>query len=175
MSISRGHPFRLALADESGFTINELIVAMVVGSILVGYAFELYVFASRIITSWRARTEIAAAAEGVLNRMTLDIQRSSELIQEGDSVFVMISDNREIASYHVSKGMVSRGGIAMHSEEKVQVGVRAVRAGRIVDLDVHAASGKGEVLIHGSAVLQLSSTSRVVGTGRGGENGYGIR
>lgn len=170
MSILRGHPFKRALADESGFTINELIVAMVVGSILVGYAFELYVFASRIITSWRARTEIAAAAEGVLNRMTLDLQRSSDLIQEGDSVFVMISDNREIASYRLSGGMVMRGDVHMHESEKTRIGVQLSRAGRTVDLRVRAVSGKNELEVHGSAQLQVSSTALVTkaGGGRGG-------
>lgn len=170
MSILRGHPFRLALADESGFTINELIVAMVVGSILVGYAFELYVFGSRIITSWRARTEIAAAAEGVFNRMTLDIQRSSELIQEGDSLIVMISDNREIASYRVSRGMVMRGEVPMHESEKTHIGVQLSRTGRTVDLHVRAVSGKNDLELHGSAQLQVSSTAMVTtaGGGRGG-------
>ncbi len=170
MSTSLGHPFTRAFADESGFTINELIVAMVVGSILVGYAFELYVFASRIITSWRARTEIAGAAEGVLNRMTLDIQRSSELIQEGDSLFVMISDNREIASYRVSRGMVIRGEVPMHASEKTRVGIQLVRTGRTVDLHVRAVSGTNELEVHGSAQLQVSSTALVT-KGEGGRGG----
>jgi prepilin-type N-terminal cleavage/methylation domain-containing protein len=170
LSILRGHPFRLALADESGFTINELIVAMVVGSILVGYAFELYVFASRIVTSWRARTEIASAAEGVLNRMTLDLQRSSDFIQEGDSLFVMISDNREIASYRVSRGIVMRGDVPMHESEKTRVGIQLIRAGRTVDMRVRAVSGRNEVELHGSAQLQVSSTALVTKAegGRGG-------
>lgn len=175
MPTLRAHSFRFTFADQAGFTINELIVAMVVGSILVGYAFELYVFASRIVSAWRAKTGISTAAERVLGQMTLDLQRSSSLIQEGDSVFVMASDNREIASYHVSHGVVSRNGVAMHPQEKIQVAVRANRSGSSVDLDVRAASGKGEVLLRGTAVLQMSSTSRVMGAGRGGENGHGIR
>jgi prepilin-type N-terminal cleavage/methylation domain-containing protein len=170
LSTLHRHPFKRALADESGFTINELIVAMVVGSILVGYAFELYVFATRIITSWRARTEITGAAEGVLNRMTLDLQRSSDLIKEGDSLFVMISDNRQIASYHVARGMVMRGDVPMQASEKTHIGVQLVRTGRTVDLHVRAISGRNEIELRGSALLQVSSTALVTkaGGGRGG-------
>ncbi len=113
---------------------------------------------------------MATAAEGVLNRMMLDLQRSSDLIQEGDSVFVLISDNREIASYRVSRGMVMRGDVHMHESEKTHIGVQLSRAGRTVDLHVLAASGKNELEVHGSAQLQVSSTALVT-KAEGGKGG----
>lgn len=157
-----------ALADPSGFTINELIVAMVVGSILIGYAFELYTFASRIVSHWRARTELEGAAQAIFHRMMLDLQRSSDVTIDGDTVLVMQGDTRVTALYRISRGTVVRNDAPMNAPDVVQVSVHASRVGNMVDLGVCARARGNEIQAGGRAVLQSSSTAKLIHRNVGG-------
>jgi prepilin-type N-terminal cleavage/methylation domain-containing protein len=155
-------------SDSRGFTIQELIVALVVGSILIGYAFELYVFARRIVTHWQKEAEISEVVHSTLNRMTLDVQRANNVEIQGDSVFVMRTDTRVIAVYRCAGGFITRNDVLMNASGSVALSTQPSRTGDLVSLELKGSSGSKELIASSRVLMQTSSTGRFVHGGSGG-------
>jgi prepilin-type N-terminal cleavage/methylation domain-containing protein len=151
---------RSFFSDSRGFTIRELIVALVVGSILVGYAFELYVFAQRIVTQWRKKAELSEVVCQALNRMTLDLQRGDEVETHGDSVYVVRADSRIVALYKMSGGMLARNDVRMNDPSSVALSVDIAKAGELVSVAVTGKSGSREHAASSKVLLTASSAGR---------------
>lgn len=140
-------------------------MALVVGSILVGYAFELYVFSRRIVTHWRKQAEVSELVHSTLNRMTLDLQRADNLEIQGDSVFVIRSDSRVIALYRSSGGSIARNDVMMNVPASVPLFVYSTRVGDLVSIEVKGRSGSKELTATNRASLQTSSAGKFKGAG----------
>jgi Tfp pilus assembly protein PilW len=151
---------RQVLADASGFTIQELIVALMVGSMLVGYAFEIYTFAQRMVTHWRKRAELSEVVHSTLGRMSLDLQRASDLECQGDSVWMIRSDSRVIAVYRLSRGVVERNDVRMNNPTGVTLSARSVRTGELVTIEVSGRSGTRTETATSKVLLSASSAGR---------------
>jgi hypothetical protein len=148
------------LAESEGFTIQELVVALVVGSMLVGYAFELYVFTQRIVTRWRHKTELSEVIHSTLNRMTLDLQRADELEIQADSVFVARTDSRVVALYRVSGGIVTRSNVVMNVPSTASLSVEVARVGDMVSISIMGRSDGKEQTASAKVSLQSSSAGK---------------
>jgi len=148
------------LSDSRGFTIHELIVALVVGSILVGYAFDLYVFSQRIVTQWRKKAELSEVVCQALNRMTLDLQRADEVEIQGDSVFTVRADSRMMALYRITGGVLARNDVRMNDASPIALSVDITKAGELVSVTVTGRSGRQDHAASSRILLTASSVSR---------------
>lgn len=150
----------MVIAEEPGFTIQELIVALVVGSILVGYAFELYVFSERVVSHWRNRTELTEIVNGALNRIALDLERGGTFEVEGDSVLVVSGDVGLIALYRFSEGTAFTNDVQMNPVGSSRLAFSITSAGELVMLEVRGRSRGMDLASSTRIRLAPSSTGR---------------
>lgn len=135
-------------------------MALVVGSILVGYAFELYVFAERIVTQWRKKAELSEVVSSTLNRIALDLQCADDVDIQGDSVFVVRADTRVVALYRMSGGVLARNDVRMNEGTPVALSVEIAEAGELVNVTVAGKSGKRAQTASSRVLLMASSAGR---------------
>ncbi len=107
MSIVKG------LKSEDGFTIQELLVAIIAGSMLVGFSFSLYLFVARIVQKDMHAREHKQRAQEAVELITSDIERSSLVIQLNDSTLELGSAMHGHILYTWREGVLSRRSVAL--------------------------------------------------------------
>ena len=77
------------IKDERGFTIQEILVVMIVGSILLSLSLALFQFTNELFQSWYGTNEFKSDVNRIIQTMALDIQHSSEIIEQTDTSLVL--------------------------------------------------------------------------------------
>ena len=96
--------------SEEGFTIQELMVVMVVGSLLVVFSFSLFIFTGKLFHSWQKNTELHAEVSRVLQLMALDVSRSKQITELTDSTLTLRGGLSTEVRYRSSGGQIWRNG-----------------------------------------------------------------
>src|SRR5213594_2059476 len=96
------------LKDDRGFTIQELMVTLIVGSLLVSFGFSLFLFVNKIYGSWQRKVDVQTTVSHALNVMTLDVLRSKMVPEVSDTALELISISDRRIRYHFNSGQIRR-------------------------------------------------------------------
>jgi competence protein ComGC len=77
------------LRNEDGFTIQEILVVLIVGSILVSLSLSLFQFTNELFQTWYGTNELKSDMNRILNTMALDIQRASGVVERTNSTLIL--------------------------------------------------------------------------------------
>ena len=83
-------------ADEDGFTIQEILVVLIVSSLLVSFGLSLFQFTTKIVCSWSRKSEASGLVNRTIQQIALDVQKSSVVSAVTDSSLVL---QNQIGSY----------------------------------------------------------------------------
>src|SRR5881394_2056663 len=98
------------LRSEEGFTIQELMVVMVVGSLLVALSFNLYAFTSKLFSGWQKKIALHGEVSRVLQLMASDVQRSKQITELTDSTLALKGSTSTDIGYRNLNGRIWRNG-----------------------------------------------------------------
>ena len=87
------------LRREAGFTIQELMVVLIVGSLLVSFSVTLFLFANKLFHSWQKKSEVSIAVARTLETISLDIMQSNQISGRSDSSLVLQRGLRSSVKY----------------------------------------------------------------------------
>ena len=76
--------------EGKGFTIQELMVVLVVGSLLVTFSFSIFLFVNKLFVSWQKKTVLRAAVSHLLNTISLDLLESKQAEEMPDTALAVI-------------------------------------------------------------------------------------
>src|SRR5258707_12369735 len=97
--------------DQDGFTIQELLVTLVVGSILVSLSFSLFLFASKMYGSWQRKVDVQMSVTHALNLMVLDVLQSKLIPEVSDTALELIIKSGRSVRYHFGSSVIRRNEI----------------------------------------------------------------
>lgn len=110
-----------------GFTIVELLAAMVISSLVVAMVYSMYMFAARLMAGWEKRTNLNSLVEECSHTIGNDIMNSSGVVECNDSSLVLESCQIDTITYAFQKGSVSRNGIPFEAAGQVSQGRESLR------------------------------------------------
>ena len=87
------------IKKTDGFTIQEILVVLLVGSILVSLSLALFQFTNELFQMWYGSTEMKSDANRILHAIALDVQRSREVIEKTDSTLIVSREIGRIVKY----------------------------------------------------------------------------
>ena len=156
--------------SEDGFTIQEILVAIIVGSILVSMCLSVFLFSSKLLFRWQRNVEVREAADRILQTIAMDVQTARSVMIAGDSSMVLERDGGRNITYRFDGG-VWRNDVRLVSNGKIASLVSISRPSRdndMVTIDVvcnlasskHRASTEaGPIRSSRSAFLHAQSKS----------------
>jgi hypothetical protein len=103
-----------SLRYEEGFTIQEILVVLIVSSLLVSFGLSLFQFAGKLVSKWKKKTEVHSLMNSVTQRIALDVQKSKSVSEVNDSSLVL--------EYGIGKQVVFRFNSAGAWRNDVQIG-----------------------------------------------------
>lgn len=103
--------------NEKGFTIQELLVVLFVGSLLLSFSLSLLLFSGKLFGSWERDLELHRTAHRVVHRLSSDLRKSDRLEVRSDSALVLqLLDERSV-EYRFSIGKITRNGVYLSAED----------------------------------------------------------
>ncbi|HOV98339.1 MAG TPA: hypothetical protein PK595_02065 [Bacteroidota bacterium] len=121
------------LKETDGFTIQEILVVLIVGSILVSMSFALFQFTNELFQRWNGSTEMKGDVRRILTLMAMDIQKTSSGVSLTDTSLVLTREFDKEIRYDFVKSSdldkrwrISRNGVDI-TPQKAKVFLVKVR------------------------------------------------
>ena len=109
--------------DQEGFTIQEILVALVVGSLLIAFSMSTFSFVGKLFTSWKEQSEVRNAVAGALQQLALDIVRSRQVLEITESTLVVSKDPQTQIVYRFDGKHVWRDNVRLAYSDGVDLAV----------------------------------------------------
>lgn len=104
-------------SSEGGFTIQELLVALIVGSLVLSFSFSLFLFAGKLLTSWQREMELRTVVNRVTRTIASDVLRSKSGLIFADSLLILTGTGGREIRYRFQKGKIQRNLDLIHSKD----------------------------------------------------------
>jgi prepilin-type N-terminal cleavage/methylation domain-containing protein len=106
------------LANEEGFTIQELMVVLVIGSIL-------YLFAEKVSLSWKRTSEFSDAASVILATLSADLGEAYAGMELTDSSLTIVKNRwGRTVRYQMREGSIVRNRVPLYQVEGSSIAIR---------------------------------------------------
>lgn len=102
--------------DASGFTLNEVLVALVVGGLVISFGMSLFVFSSRVFHSWQKRSALRQTTERAVQRLAYDVMRSKGILSPSGTSLSLESGTGHLIRYTLDSGRIVRGEDTLDAE-----------------------------------------------------------
>jgi len=106
---------------EGGFTIQEILVVLLVSSLLVGFCYSLFSLTKKFLFKWQTKADVHLLVDRVLNTIALDIQKATELSEFTDSTLVIERENGGLIRYRFDGVRITRSGDVIATEEGLSI------------------------------------------------------
>jgi prepilin-type N-terminal cleavage/methylation domain-containing protein len=74
---------------QDGFTIQEILVVLIVGSILVSLSLALFQFTNELFQMWHGTTELKSDVNRIIHTIAIDIQRSDCIVERTETGLIL--------------------------------------------------------------------------------------
>ncbi len=127
------------MADEHGFTLPEIMVAMIVSSIMISLGLGLFLFANKLFKMWYDGTELRSDVNRTVQVLAYDIQQSREVLSLTDSTMTLrLGGGRDVV-YRFAGDSVTRNSVSLYSREtgtiRLTVGVESSAKSRLYRIE----------------------------------------
>jgi len=140
--------FFSVIKREDGFTIQEILVVLIVGSILIGLSLSLFLFTNRLFLTWSGTNDLKSETNRILYQMAFDIQQSRGLIEHTDTSFVLSRSIGRVVRYCYNGKTMQRNDVEMTPRKAATIRMKVVEEHT---LDGHSESAP---LFHISVLVQ---------------------
>jgi hypothetical protein len=98
---------------EEGFTIQEILVVLLVGSILIGLSLSLFLFTNKLFQTWSGTSNLKSETNRILYNIAFDIQQSREIVEHTDTSFVLLKSTGRFVRYIYNGNNLYRNEVEM--------------------------------------------------------------
>src|ERR1051326_1855153 len=115
------------LKSEEGFTIQELLVVLIISSLMVSFTLSLFLFGSKILGSWSKKSELRQAVQQTLIVAMIDLIESSGVPTLTDTSIEFTKNNGSSVHYGYGRGRILRNGAIVSSQEGLVMSMKVAR------------------------------------------------
>lgn len=118
--------FFTVIKREDGFTIQEVLVVLIVGSILIGLSISLFLFTNKLFLTWSGTNDLKSETNRILYQMAFDIQQLREILEHTDTSFVLSKSVGRVVRYSYNGKTLQRNDVEMTPRKAAAVRVKVV-------------------------------------------------
>jgi prepilin-type N-terminal cleavage/methylation domain-containing protein len=162
-----------AYRDERGFTIQELLVVLLVGSLLVSLTLSTFLFAGKLLHSWQRRSEIRSTVFRIAHTIAQDISQARDVTSFSDTALNIEMKNGKEVRYRFTTREILRNTISLTSPDnediyRVNISESTEKLGSVTDqaikIHVICISKEHQFSVETNASISLSSREQFTRT-----------
>lgn len=96
--------------DERGFTIQELMVVIIVGTMLVSFCLSIFLFGQKLFSSWQRKAELQRTVANAIQIISRDVLISSYATQLSDTGLTLKRNSENNVMYGCNGKFIRRNG-----------------------------------------------------------------
>jgi type II secretory pathway component PulJ len=116
--------------NEKGYTIIELMIALSLSMITIGFIYEAYFISARMLKNWQDKIRCEDTALICMDSLCRDVLRSVDFKNTGESETTLIGDDDRAIVYRFHDGNLFRNGF--------QINPPSVRVDRVIIRNINA-------------------------------------
>jgi Tfp pilus assembly protein PilW len=157
---------KVVIRAEDGFTIQELLVVIVLGVLLVGFCWKVFFFGQRIFRSWEEKLAVSSSVSGALQQIAADIRRSRFVdLSDPNTLEIWLQQSDKMVVYSSLGGITTRGDVRIHGDmtmaaefrQDVQNDAKLRRGPR---LRILVSASRGQYMRRDSTLLEVPYSSK---------------
>lgn len=106
---------------ESGFTLQEVLVAVNIGFLIVSFSLLLLLSVTKIVGSWQNRINVKNTVNTLANRITIDAETSEIMRIYPDTLLELENRRGRLIRYRFYENRVTRNDMLLNNGEKLQL------------------------------------------------------
>lgn len=99
--------------DESGFTLQEILIVIAVASLLVSMGLSVVAVINKTFGQWRAESSLRASVNSAISRMAEDVRNSRAILAVSDSMIVISKDVGSAVTYRFYASGIKRNEVML--------------------------------------------------------------
>ena len=116
------------ILSEEGFTLHEILVAIVVSSLVMGFGLSLFTFAHKYLAAREKLSDLKGSVDRTLFVLSTDIEQSCRLEVLSDTSIVVREPRGRLVAYRFDGTKILRNGTAMHDESlQIKVSIKELQ------------------------------------------------
>jgi prepilin-type N-terminal cleavage/methylation domain-containing protein len=127
--------------NNEGFTLPELMVALIVGSLVVSFTYSLFTFTERMFVGWKKKAELHNMVERAIEQIAFDIEHSKHIDELTDSTLVVKQELEKIVGYNFRSTMAFRNGDRLATDDGAVLSITVKKPDKEYVITAHAQSG----------------------------------
>lgn len=114
------------IQDNEGYTLVELMVALLVTLMLGGVLFSVYLATTKWVEPWRREITLEDHTHLIVQRLFTDLAYAEQLIYEDDASWMLTYPSGRVVRYRYQDSSLRRNGRQMHDQALSVVDFRLV-------------------------------------------------
>ena len=112
--------------DTEGYTLVELMVALLVTLLLGGVLFSVYLVTTKWVEPWRRTIMLEDQGHLIVQRLSADLAYAEQVILENDASWRLTYPSGRVVQYSYRDSSLTRNGRRMHDQALPVVDLRLV-------------------------------------------------
>ncbi len=105
--------FKITIKDSRGFTAAELVVAMTLIGLLVGFSFKAYLYFQTNFVNWQQRVSLEETGRRIIGKVADDLLMLRKVVNAQKSSLSFIDFNGKVVTYEYTKQNILRNSRAL--------------------------------------------------------------
>ena len=114
------------MKEDDGYTLVELVVALLVMLVLAGFLYSIYLAMTRYVEPWQRTIMVEDQAHLILHRLSADLAYAEQLISEGNGTWTLIYAGDRAVQYSYRDSTLWRNSRRMHGLDAAAVAFHLV-------------------------------------------------
>lgn len=108
-------------SNEKGFTVVELLVAMMLTGIVTGFTFKAYRYFEEGFYRWQERVRLEETSRRIVSTVCSDLQLARAIEEAENTAIEMRSRDNRLVSYTLRNGLLLRNGHVLNKDKKMKI------------------------------------------------------
>lgn len=109
------------IKQEDGFTIQELVVVLVVGSLIFIFSNITFSFIQKTYSTWTGRIQQHDDFLRTSTQIIRDIHSSKDIFTQDDSAYALLTINEDTVQYHIQNNILFRDEVQIFTSDSLQL------------------------------------------------------
>ncbi len=124
LTILTRRSLQAVLKHNEGFTIQEILIVILVGSLLIGFSLSLFLFTNKLFQTWYGGSELKNNSNRAVQQIVFDIQQSREIIGQTDTSLILSKGIGRIVRYIYDGKVLHRNEVDLTPEKSAAVKIK---------------------------------------------------
>ncbi len=104
------------IQENRGYTLVELLIALLITFVLGGVLFSVYVASIRYVEPWRREVALENHTHLIVQRLATDLAHAEQLIDEGNKTWTLTYASGRVVQYSSQDSVLRRNDRRMHDD-----------------------------------------------------------